>query len=171
MVNGNRQLLDRETGKLSLLYFERYTADIGKTGATSQTEGRWREPRERFLNELFYPGESEMDVRNSNQLRVEGHERLTLPLYAITFTLIALAALLPGDYNRRGQGRRIVAAVIVVVIVQAGSILWNAMTPRFIVLLPMVYANVLVPMAVAAWWLMREPRRKRASGWLPQPAS
>src|SRR3954471_14289421 len=94
MVNGNRQLLDHDTGKLSLLYFERYTADIGKTGSAAPTEGRWREPRERFVNELFFPGDSEMDIRNRDYLRVEGHERLTLPLYAITFTLIALGALL-----------------------------------------------------------------------------
>jgi len=40
MVEGNRQLLDRDTGKLSLLYFERYTADIGKTGGDEPTEGR-----------------------------------------------------------------------------------------------------------------------------------
>jgi lipopolysaccharide export system permease protein len=172
MVEGNRQLLDRETGKLSLLYFQRYTADIGKTGSDTEPSGnRWREPRERFLNELFFPGSSDMDQANRSQLRVEGHERLTLPLYAIAFAMIAMAALLPGDYNRRGQGQRILAAVVLVIVIQAGQILWNAVTPRYPVLLPFIYLNVLLPMAVAGWWMVRRPRRRRAPVWVPEPAA
>jgi lipopolysaccharide export system permease protein len=171
MVEGNRQLLDRETGKLSLLYFERYTADIGKTGTDAPTEGRWREPRERFLNELFSPGNSDMDQANRSQLRIEGHERLTLPLYAIAFALVAMGALLPGDYNRRGQGQRILSAVVLVIVMQAGQILWNSVTPRYPILLPLIYANVLVPIIVGGWWMTRHPRRRRPPSWVPEPAA
>jgi lipopolysaccharide export system permease protein len=172
MVDGNRQLLDRETGKLSLLYFERYTADIGKTGSDTQAAGgRWREPRERFLNELFFPGDSDMDRANRSQLRIEGHERLTLPLYAIAFAMIAMAALLPGDYNRRGQGERILTAVILIIVIQAGQLIWNSVTPRYPILLPLIYANVLLPMAAASWWMMRNPRRRRLPAWVPEPTT
>jgi lipopolysaccharide export system permease protein len=172
MVDGNRQLLDRETGKLSLLYFERYTADIGKTGSdTEAAGGRWREPRERFLNELFFPGDSDMDRANRSQLRIEGHERLTLPLYAIAFAMIAMAALLPGDYNRRGQGERILTAVILIIVIQAGQLIWNSVTPRYPILLPLIYANVLLPIAAASWWMMRNPRRRRLPAWVPEPTT
>ena len=87
--------------------------------------------------------------------------RLTSSLYGLAFALIALAALLPGDYNRRGQGKRIILAVAVMMILESGSVFWNGFVARHIGLIPMIYANVLVPSAVAAWWLFRTPRARR----------
>jgi len=51
MVNGNRQLVTKERKSLSILYFDRYTLDLATR--TENPNLRWREPRERFLNELF----------------------------------------------------------------------------------------------------------------------
>ena len=101
MINGNRQEVERADGRLSLLYFDRYTFDLGQF--TKTTENRWREPRERFLDELFMTGESEHDKFYEATLWAEGHQRLISPLYAIAFTLVGLAALLSGDFNRRGR--------------------------------------------------------------------
>lgn len=162
MVNGNRQQVEREGGRLSLLYFERYSVDIGKTG-TGEAEIRWREPRERFLGELLFPDDSPMDRENFRRLVVEGHTRLTAPLYALVFCLIAMAALLPGDYNRRGQGRRILTAVIAALIVQSGAVLWNGVAARAPNFLPLLYLNVAVPGVIAAWWAFGKRFRRRAS--------
>jgi lipopolysaccharide export system permease protein len=170
MVNGNRQLVERDTGKLSLLYFERYSVDIGRPGTTATTETRWREPRERFIHELLFPGNSDMDRAHFNRLRAEGNSRITAPLYGLAFALIALAALLSGDYNRRGQGRRILAAILAVVIVQSGAVAVNGLAARSAVFLPLIYVNLLVPLMLAAWWLFRRGRRRRIA-WAPEPAS
>jgi lipopolysaccharide export system permease protein len=170
MVNGNRQQVDNETRKLSLLYFERYSVDIGKTGGTTPAEARWREPRERFINELLFPDNSPLDQQSYDRLLAEGHSRLASPLYALTFALIALAFLLSGDHNRRGQGKRIVTAVCAAVIVQSGAVFWSGIAARFPVLLPMIYVNVLVPAAVATWWLLRTPRPRRTPALAPEAA-
>ncbi len=171
MVNGNRQLVERDTGKLSLLYFERYSVDIGRPGATADTEEtRWREPRERFVGDLLFPGTSPMDRQHYDRLRAEGHNRLTSPLYALAFALVALAALLSGDHNRRGQSRRILFAIIITVALQSGSVLASGLASRQAVFIPLIYINVLAPIALALWWMLRHPRR-RSSGLMPQGAA
>ncbi len=171
MVNGNRQLVERDTGKLSLLYFERYSVDIGKRGTRESGEVRWREPRERFIHELLFPTDTAMDQLHYDRLRAEGHNRVTAPLYAAAFALIALAVLLSGDHNRRGQSRRIVFAIVMTVAVQSGAVLVSGLAARSPVLLPLIYANVLVPMIGALWWLFRAPRRRRAVAWAPDEAA
>lgn len=169
MVNGNRQLVERDSGKLSLLYFERYSVDIGKpTGATDSDVVRWREPRERFIGDLLFPGNSPMDLQHYNRLRAEGHNRLTSPLYALAFALIALAALLSGDHNRRGQFRRILIAIVLTVAIQSGSVVASGLASRHAAFIPLIYANVLVPIGLSLWWMLRHPRRRRSAGWATQ---
>lgn len=169
MVNGNRQLVERDTGKLSLLYFERYSVDIGRPGATADTEeARWREPRERFVGDLLFPGNSSMDRQHYHRLRAEGHNRLTSPLYALAFAMVALAALLSGDHNRRGQSRRILSAIIVTVALQSGSVVASGLASRHAAFIPLIYANVLVPIGISLWWMLRHPRRRRSSEMVPQ---
>jgi lipopolysaccharide export system permease protein len=172
MVNGNRQLVERDTGKLSLLYFERYSVDIGRpTGATDTEEARWREPRERFLRELLFPGNGPMDIQHYDRLRAEGHNRLTSPLYALVFAMIALAALLSGDHNRRGQSRRILAAIALTIALQSSSVAASGLASRNGALIPLIYANVLVPIAIASWWILRHPRRRREAALAPEAAA
>lgn len=164
MVNGNRQLVERDTGKLSLLYFERYSVDIGRpAGTTDVEEARWREPRERFLLELLFPGNTPMDIHHRDRLRAEGHNRLTSPLYALVFALIALACLLSGDHNRRGQARRLIVAIVLTIVLQSSSVAASGLASRNSALIPLIYANVLVPMGIALWWILRHPRRRRAA--------
>ncbi len=161
LLNGNRQVFERDTQKFSLLYFERYSAELGQAGSGGEGPGvRWREPRERFVGDLLFPGDSPMDRANHNRLIVEGHSRLTSSLYALAFALVALAALLPGDYNRRGQGQRIVAAIFIAIVLQSLSVFWNGIAARYPALIPVIYANVLLPIAGCLWWLFRVPRRR-----------
>jgi lipopolysaccharide export system permease protein len=174
MVNGNRQLIDRETGKLSLLYFDRYSVDIGRPGAADQggpSEARWREPRERFIYELLFPADTPNDRRFYDRLRAEGHNRLTAPLYALAFAMIALATLLSGDHNRRGQARRVILAICLAVAVQSGAVLVSGLAARSSAFLPLIWLNVLVPIVVGVWWLFRVPRRRRPREFVPEPAA
>jgi lipopolysaccharide export system permease protein len=152
MVNGNRQMVERNRGQLSLLYFDRYTLDLGP--AKSDDSPRFREAQERFLGDLFSPGDTEPDRANARRFRAEGHQRLASPLLAIAYTLIALAALLAGEFNRRGQNRRVLLAVGVVVAVQIANLgLVNLAT-----LVPMVttliYGLPLLTIAGALWVLL-----------------
>ncbi len=117
LEDGNRQAPD-EKGRLTLLYFDRYTVELG--GTNREMIGRWREPQERYLHELFdLDGENEV---NRRKLIAEAHNRLALPLLNFCLPLLGIAFLLTGDYSRRGNGIRIAAAVVAVAGLQAAFV-------------------------------------------------
>jgi lipopolysaccharide export system permease protein len=157
LVNGNRQEVERETGTLSLLYFDRYTIDLARFAAP-QGE-RWIEPSERFLSELFSPALSADDQRNIDRLRVEGHRRLTSPFYAIAFAAIGLAGAVGGQFSRRGQGMRILATGAVGVVFRLAEIGLASIATTYPALTPLLYLNVIAGTGIALWVLFRQPGR------------
>lgn len=165
MRNGNRQEVSKDTGRLSLLYFDRYTFDISST--REAIESRWLEPRERFLPELFWPSNSLDDVKNYGKLRAEGHQRLVSPLYALSFTCIVLAFLLSGEFNRRGQSRLVLGATLAMIAVQAAGLALNSFAARMPALVPLMYLNASLPIAAGLYYLarprQRTPRRRLAA--------
>ncbi|MEE8500167.1 MAG: LPS export ABC transporter permease LptF [Kiloniellales bacterium] len=160
MVNGNRQQVERGGGRLSLLYFDRYTVEL------SQLQGsigaRWREPRERYLAELLYPSDDPADRRRYNKLIAEGHQRLVAPLYVLAFVMIALAALLSGELNRRGQFRRVLAALLCVAALESLSLALHDLATRSLTVVPAMYAAAVLPSLVAMAVLLYRPRRSAA---------
>lgn len=165
MVNGNRQEVSKDSGKLSLLYFDRYALNVSSVDNTP--EKRWQEPRERFLGELFFPDMTDGNNQfNASKLRAEGHQRLTLPIYALTFTIIALAALLSGDYDRRGLGKKIIVAVLLIIAIQGSALGFISLAARFPWLVPLVYLNALLPLIGGIIVLFR-PRKHTSSAVEP----
>jgi lipopolysaccharide export system permease protein len=153
MLNGNRQEIDRTHGQLSLLYFDRYTLDLGQL--KEAPEARWRESRERFLSELFNPGEGVDDQRNRGKFFAEAHQRLVSPLHAVALVAIALAALLAGQYNRRGHWRRIGAAILAGVALEALGLALTNITAKSTGLFPLMYLNVAIAVGGALFVLTR----------------
>jgi lipopolysaccharide export system permease protein len=158
MINGNRQEVAKETGRLSLLYFDRYTVDIGSDRKALQT--RWREPRERFLGELFWPAGTPDDINNYYKLRAEGHQRLVAPLYPLSFTCIALAFLLSGQFVRRGQARRVLLGTLSMVVVQAAGLGLHYVTAKAPSLVPLIYVNAIVPILAGLFFLFQSGRQR-----------
>ena len=156
MVNGNRQVVERKRGQLSLLNFDRYTFDLG--AVTKARETRWRKPRERYLHELLLPDDSREDRRNAAKLKAEGHQRLVSPLLALAFTLIGLATLLSGEFNRRGQVKRVLTAVCLVVVVQSASLGLHYLAASIPAVVPLMYLNPLAVIAVAYYVLAHHRR-------------
>jgi lipopolysaccharide export system permease protein len=153
MINGNRQMVERNRSQLSLLYFDRYTLDL--TSNREEAGDRMREAQERFIAELFNPGDTPEELRNARRFRAEGHNRLASPLLALAYTLIALAALLAGEFNRRGQNRRIFVAVAVVVGVQIASLGLVNLTTLIPAIAPLIYALPIGAIVTASWVLLR----------------
>ena len=163
MVNGNRQEVSKDSGALSLLYFDRYVLDVHSVDKT--LDKRWREPRERFLDELFFPDMTDGNNQfNAAKLRAEGHQRLTLPIYALTFTVIALAALLSGDYARRGLGKRITTAILLIVAIQGGALGFTNLAARFPWLVPLIYLNAMLPLIGGIIVLFRPKKHTFGAG-------
>ncbi len=167
MVNGNRQEVSEKDARLSLLYFDRYTFEMS---GTKQGEiDLWREPRERFLDELIYPSADADKVYNFRKLRMEGLQRLASPLLYPAFAMIALAFLLGGDFNRRGQFLRITGSVLCLVLLQVLFVGAKSMGEK----VPQVEAVVYIaPLAAIAgfWFLLRTGRTKRRRSGIPAGA-
>lgn len=143
MANGNRQEISAKDGKLSLLYFDRYNFDLDTGGAAPTI--RWREPRERFLDELFYPMEQEKTLWLFQKLRMEGHYRLAQPLMTLSMVLIGLACLLAGEFNRRGNMRRVMAAVVVVLTLEVAFLGIKNIGEQAPRVTPLLYLTTVVP--------------------------
>ncbi|HXO02515.1 MAG TPA: LPS export ABC transporter permease LptF [Stellaceae bacterium] len=145
MVNGDRQQYERDTGKLSVLTFDRYVLDLDMM--RDAPESRSREAQERYLGELFFPPE-DLDPGTREAYLVEGNERLTVPLTAFSFAIIPLACLLPGEFNRRGQLRRVLTAVGCALTFQALDLAIRNLEGRFASAIPISYLIDLLPFAI-----------------------
>lgn len=152
MVNGNRQQFDPETRKLSLLTFDRYTLDLDSLHDAPVI--RFREAQERFLDELFFPA-PEIDPTLRLIFSVEAHQRILIPLSTLSFCLIPLVCLLPGEFNRRGQLRRVLLAISVAFVFQLLDIGVNNLASRSAAAIPLMYATDLAPFILGLAILMR----------------
>jgi len=142
MVNGNRQQFDTETRKLSLLTFDRYTLDLASLHDAPVI--RFREAQERFLGELFFPPpDTESDLRLG--FLVEAHQRILIPLSVFSFALIPLVCLLPGEFDRRGQLKRALLAILIAFLSELLGIGANDLASRSAGAIPLMYATGLFP--------------------------
>lgn len=145
MANGSRQSFDRESGKLSVLTFDRYTLDLNMLRDAPGV--RFREAQERFLGDLFWPS-PQLDPVLRRSFIVEGHLRLLVPLSIFSFVMIPLACLLPGDLNRRGQLRRVLLAVGLAFLFQALDLGVKNLAGRNTSLIPLLYLVNLSPLVL-----------------------
>ena len=99
-------------GRVSWLRFDNYAIDIAFYAKNIE---RRRDPDERTIHELL-AGNPENPSENA-ALRAEAHQRLTWPLFALSIPLLMLGILSAGEFNRRGQWRRIVQAAVSMVVV------------------------------------------------------
>lgn len=160
LVNGSRQELDieRRTDEpdLRILHFDRYTLDLA--AATAPEDDRSRKPKELFMGELLFP-DPELSAADRHEYTVEAHKRLTWPFNAIAFAAIGLAAMLARGFDRRGQWRRTVTAIVAALLVQALAMASGSLAESSLSLLPLLYLAPLLP-TIAALLLIR-------MGWPP----
>ena len=159
LITGNRQQVDEEDGNLSLLYFERYSFDLSTV--KSPIQNRWREPRERYLNELFFSEDQKSKIQYFSKLRMEGHHRLASAFLPLSFALVALAFLLSGDFNRRGQLFRILGAVSTVVAIEIAQLGAKNLGEKTQGIYVLMYFTPLLPALMATWLLRYGGMRKK----------
>ncbi|WP_430398228.1 LPS export ABC transporter permease LptF [Ferrovibrio sp.] len=165
MAKGNRQQVEQGRRSLSILYFDNYSLDLS-TYSKQDGEG-WREPSERYLHELFWINEKDLDdIANRTKLMVEGHRRLAAPLYTPALMMIAIAGVIGGQFNRRGQGLRLLGTASVAIVVQLASLGVAQAAMRQPLLVPLLYLAPLGFLA-GALWLLREPDNRRTPALPP----
>jgi lipopolysaccharide export system permease protein len=170
LERGNRQELnaqDGAPGDLSILHFDRYGLDL--TAATGPVEVRARKPKELYLHELLSPSDKDLSEAQRRRLIAEGHKRLTWPLNALAFALLALAALLGPRFDRQGPGRTILLALIGIVALQLLVIAAGNFAARSLALVPLLYAATLLPALGCAALILRPPLARLPAA-VPDPA-
>ncbi|HEY3911844.1 MAG TPA: LPS export ABC transporter permease LptF [Stellaceae bacterium] len=155
MINGDRQQFDPQTKKLSVLTFSRYTLDLGTLQDAPVV--RFREAQERFLGELLFPSPG-LDPVLRHSFIIEANQRILIPLSVISFALIPLAFLLPGDFDRRGQLRRVMLAVGAAFAFELIGFGINDLVARFAFVIPLSYVIVLLPAALSLGILLQGGR-------------
>lgn len=169
LEQGNRQQLEENPRRVNLLYFDRYAVDLASF--SKARERGWREPGERYLNELFWPNMKDLsDVDNYWRLQVEGHRRLAALLFAPIFSFMALAAILGGEHHRRGPARRITLAIVGAIALQASSFAAVYIAGKTPVMMPLLYVFPLL-FGVAAYFALISTGRRGEPEPLPETAN
>jgi lipopolysaccharide export system permease protein len=151
MVNGNRQEFDRNSGRLTVLTFDRYVLDLDMM--RDDTGNRFHEAQERFLGELLFPPE-DADQLMRDAFLVELNLRLAIPLSAFSFAIIPLACLLPGEFNRRGQLKRVLIAIACALLFQTADLAVKNLAGRYADMILLSYVVDLLPIALGLGFLL-----------------
>jgi len=155
MENGNVHKIT-DSGRLAILNFDRYTLDLSQFAG--EIGGHTREASERYIGELLFPDPtSPYDAQFWPRLLAEGHNRLASPLYAITLPLIALAALLSGQFTRRGYNTRIAIGVAIGVVVRLAGIGLQSLAAKVPMLNIVQYLLPLAAIVAAAYVIDPRP--------------
>lgn len=104
LIRGNRQVLNQD-GELAVLYFDTLLVQLD----FDKHLGSERDStiQETSLYKLIFPNKN-IDHRTKTRMLAEASHRITWPLYNIILTMLAISALLYGEYNRSGKTKRII---------------------------------------------------------------
>jgi len=149
LFKGSRQEINQDTGRLTVLYFDQNSIDLSFANRREGTRSKAVE--EYYIGSLISPPPEITNLRHRRELVAEGHRRLSIPLYALAFAMLAVAALLSGDFRRRGLGRRIAAAVAIAFAVQVTGLMLVNLAAETPALAIFVYALPLSLFAASAF--------------------
>lgn len=161
LENGVRQQL--QDGTVSWLSFDNYALDIA---FFARDIVRKPDPDERTFFELF--DRTGLTEKQAAAMRAEVHYRLTWPLLTLALPLMAVAFLFSGEFNRRGQWRRIVSASVAMV---AAVLIFFALRSLIVkqpLLTPLAYIAAIAPGAMAVY-LLATGKRLRLRRPVPMP--
>jgi lipopolysaccharide export system permease protein len=144
VYDGARQDYDQDQRSLRRLNFSQYTVDLPDSSGTPRA--RWREADERSLTELLSPDMKDPIVReNIKNFHLELHKRLTTPFLVPSFAILAVAALLLGPLNRRGQTQKIILIAALVVLIQCLYIAAYNIGKNSVIGIPFLYIIAMTP--------------------------
>jgi lipopolysaccharide export system permease protein len=164
MLNGTRQVWDPVKQTQDVLTFDRYSLDLNQF--RDAPGARMLQAEERYIPDLT---DADNDPVLHAHLLVEGNNRFIGPFYCLSFVLVALAALLTGELNRRGQTKRVLVAFAIVAGLEASSISFTNLANRNPALIPLMYLNTLLPAIVGLALVLYGHRflRRRAPATAP----
>lgn len=160
MEDGTVQKFNYQNDKSEILYFDNYVFNLSENQKET-SQFHWK-AKERYLDELLDPKD---DVEDSDleKFRVEIHERFTYPLLSLVFSCIAIALILHGQFNRKGNISNNILAIFAAAIFLGITIFsYNliGLSPKFIAL---PYLNFAIFCTVSLKLLIGNYRRQNES--------
>ena len=147
LYDGSREEVDRHTGRLDVLTFAENT--ISLTSDDRDDNAQFRDATEMSIPELLHPDARTTLPRDRGKFLVEANRRLTAPLTAIGFALIALVSVLTGAFSRNGNVVRPMLAIAAVVTLLALGLVIQNLASRLPVLIPLIWLDAILPGLVA----------------------
>jgi len=114
MQEGTVQRSNYSTNKSDILNFDSYVFNLSEKNDPVTTRMRWK-AKEMYLSELMNPELEGATKKDLLKYRSEIQQRFTYPLMPFVLTIIALAAILRGGFNRHGNAINIAIASIMAV--------------------------------------------------------
>lgn len=148
LEKGNRQ--EMNDGRLSFLNFESYTLDI--SFYTNSMNTRKPDVQELYLPQLLgFTDESDLTSADITKRRAEAHQRIVWPAYSLVLSILAVATLFSGQFNRRGQWQRIAIAVAATTFILFSAVGIRGTMAVKSTMVPIAYLNLLLPLFIASW--------------------
>ncbi|PZQ50326.1 MAG: hypothetical protein DI556_07130 [Rhodovulum sulfidophilum] len=163
MRDGVALTLNERSQQINTVKFDQFVFDLSDL-LREQSE-RTPRPSEYWVLDLLRPSE-EMLSRGrytEGDYVAEGHYKLTLPLLAMIYPMVALVTILAGGYRRSGFGRRVIVAIGVAVVLQVLTFTTRSHVQSQAASWPVMYLPILLG-ALYVFVLTRRlsgPRRRR----------
>jgi lipopolysaccharide export system permease protein len=146
LLNGSRQEIDHQTGRLNMLTFGENEIDLADA---SGPEGeRPADMSEVGVSQLLHPRLAL--PRDVPKWIAEAHKRLSSPLSSISYAMVALVSVLTGAFQRHGGLLRPLASVLAVVLLVAVGLTIDGLAARDNALIPLIWARTLLPGVLCA---------------------
>ena len=153
LLDGSREEIDRQTGRLNLLTFRQNEIDL--SDSTRSESARVADMSEVSLSALLHP--HPQNPADAPKWIAEAYKRLTTPITAWSYAFIALLSVLTGAFRRQGSFIRPLAAIGAVVVLLAVELAVDNLAARNNRLLSLMWLQAVVPAVVCGWALLGPP--------------
>jgi len=151
LLNGSRQEIDHQTGRLDILTFRENMLDLSDT--THQDSPRLLDISEASIPNLLDPPSSISQVDRPRWV-AEAYKRLSSPFTALSYAFVALLFSLTGTFRRQGGFLRPLVSIGTVVVLLALGLVVDNLAARENTLIPLMWVQSALPGLVCAWLLL-----------------
>jgi lipopolysaccharide export system permease protein len=168
LFNGSRQQIDPKTGRLEMLTFKENILDLtagGESGAA-----RVPDMSEVPLDALLSPHPA--NPQDAPKWIAEAHRRLSTPITALSYALVALVSVLTGPFRRHGNLLRPSIGVVTMVGLLAVQLLSQDLAARNNAFLAVMWIQAILPGVICAWLLFGPTLETTLVRWrIPAPSA
>ncbi len=153
LINGHRQEINKVKGSFSAVSFSQYSVDFGLKGSSKK---RKDSVRTHSFGELITALNNEnLAPEDRYKWFVEGNRRITTPLLAIIYALLACTGLLISNFNRRGQTQVIGISILAIILIQATDLIAGSLASKNLWWLTLLYLNIFIPLGICSLCLFK----------------